>query len=88
MLINYVLNVLHCVGVCRLPASLPCGSLSSVQLLKLLYKKDQHAYQGLPVLDSRPFGESCGVGTHPEACESPEQSPGTAAAENHCIANQ
>lgn len=39
--------------------------------------------EGLPVLDAGSFGESRGVGTHSEACQSTECSPGTAAAENY-----
>lgn len=39
--------------------------------------------EGLPVLDAGSFGESCGAGTHSQACESPEFSPGAAAAENY-----
>lgn len=39
--------------------------------------------EGLPVLDAGSFGESRGAGTHSQACESPECSPGAAAAENY-----
>lgn len=39
--------------------------------------------EGLPVLDAGSFGESCGAGTHSQACENPEFSPGAAAAENY-----
>lgn len=40
--------------------------------------------EGLPVLDAGSFGEGCGAGTHSQACESSEQPPGAAAAENKC----
>lgn len=44
--------------------------------------------EGLPVLDAGSFGESCGAGTHSQACKSPECTPGAAAAENYRAAER
>lgn len=38
--------------------------------------------EGLPVLDTGSFGESCGSGADSEACEGPQLPAGAAAAED------
>lgn len=44
--------------------------------------------RGHSLSDAGPLGEGGGLGADAEACESPHQSPGAAAAEDHRVAER